>query len=171
MADTGADIPDREIFKASEVCEIASLQPYVLRSWEQEFPALGAPRTPGGARLYRRTDVELVLRIKGLVFGEGLTLAGARRRIEEDDEPAGVTVAAPEPAAADNRAALAGIRQELRALLDMLEHKPPASGKSGWPPVPQGTLLEFAREPKPDSPPAAGAPKRGGGKRKPSRQG
>ena len=170
MADTRADIPDREIFKASEVCEIASLQPYVLRSWEQEFPALGAPRAPGGVRLYRRADVELVLRIKGLVFGEGLTLAGARRRIEEDAEPAGLTVSAPEPAAADTRATLAGIRQELRALLDILEHKPPASGKSGWPPGPQGTLLEFARDPKPASVPAAGAPKRVGGKKKPSRQ-
>jgi len=171
VADTRADIPDRDIFKASEVCEIASLQPYVLRSWEQEFPALGSPRTSGGARLYRRTDVELVLRIKGLVFGEGLTLAGARRRIEEDDAPAGSTAAAPEPAAADTRAALVGIRQELRALLDLLEHKPPASGKSGWPPGPQGTLLEFTREPAPVLSPAASAPKRGGGKKKPSRQG
>jgi DNA-binding transcriptional MerR regulator len=69
----------RDVFKAPEVCEMAQLQPYVLRTWEAEFPALGhAPN--GGPRVYRRADVEMVLRIKQLVFVEGLTLAGARRR-------------------------------------------------------------------------------------------
>ena len=81
----------RELFKSPDVCEMAQLQPYVLRSWEAEFPGLGQPVSAGG-RLYRRADVEMVLRIKQLVFGEGLTLAGARRRLEE--EPRGPSVPA-----------------------------------------------------------------------------
>ena len=78
MADAAVEIPKRTLFKAAEVCEIASVQPYVLRSWESEFPDLGVARTAGGPRVYRRADLERVLRIKQLVFGEGLTLAGAR---------------------------------------------------------------------------------------------
>lgn len=80
--------PKREVFKAAEVCEAVQLQPYVLRSWEAEFPQLGQPSADGGARLYRRADIELVLRIKQLVFEEGLTLSGARRRLEEEDDRA-----------------------------------------------------------------------------------
>ena len=81
------EIPKRALFKASEVCEIASVQPYVLRSWESEFPDLGVTKSPGGPRIYRRADVERVLRIKQLVFNDGLTLAGVRRRIEEEAPP------------------------------------------------------------------------------------
>ena len=75
--------PKRDLFKAAEVCEVAEVQAYVLRSWEAEFPQLGQPPSGGGPRLYRRADIEMVLRIKSLVFGEGLTLAGARRRLDE----------------------------------------------------------------------------------------
>ena len=81
------EIPNRALFKASEVCEIASVQPYVLRSWESEFPDLGVAKSVGGPRIYRRADVEKVLRIKQLVFNDGLTLAGVRRRIEEEAPP------------------------------------------------------------------------------------
>lgn len=85
MADV--EIPNRALFKASEVCEIASVQPYVLRSWESEFPDLGLVKSAGGQRIYRRADVEKVLRIKHLVFTDGLTLAGVRRRIEDEAPP------------------------------------------------------------------------------------
>jgi len=118
VADTRVEIPDREWFKPSEVCEIASLQPYVLRSWEIEFPGLGIQRAAGGPRVYRRSDVERVLRIRELVFGEGLTLAGARRRIEGEGFPPDEAVG---PAVdADMRARLAAIRHELRALHEWL---------------------------------------------------
>ena len=86
--------PKRELFKAADVCEVVRVQPYVLRSWEAEFPQIGQIPAGGGPRLYRRSDVELVLRIKRLVFEEGLTLSGARRRLDEDgdakDEDGGV---------------------------------------------------------------------------------
>src|SRR5919109_697838 len=81
------EIPNRSLFRQPEVCEIAQVQPYVLRSWEAEFPELGVARTEGGPRVYRRKDVERVLRIKHLLFVEGLTLAGARRRLA-DEQPA-----------------------------------------------------------------------------------
>ncbi|HKY19953.1 MAG TPA: MerR family transcriptional regulator [Vicinamibacterales bacterium] len=81
------EIPKRALFKASEVCEIASVQPYVLRTWESEFPDLGVAKSGGGPRTYRRADVEKVLRIKQLVFSDGLTIAGVRRRIDEEAPP------------------------------------------------------------------------------------
>ena len=77
------EIPDRSLFRPPEVCEIARIQAYVLRSWEAEFPDLGVSKTAGGPRIYRKADVERVLRLKHLLFVEGLTLAGARRKIAE----------------------------------------------------------------------------------------
>ena len=119
MADHPVEIPDREFFKSSEVCEIAGVQAYVLRSWESEFPALGVSRTQGGPRVYRRADVERVLQIKRLVFGEGLTLAGARRRIE--DAEAGVPEGdAPALVAPEMRRKLAAIKRDMRSLLSLL---------------------------------------------------
>lgn len=124
-----AELPNRSLFKAPEVCEIAQVQPYVLRSWEAEFPDLGVTRA--GTRVYRRGDVERVLRLKHLLFVEGLTLAGARRRLEEestpipeDDEPAAPPAgrgAAAGRAEAALRRHLTELRQGLRALLEMLE--------------------------------------------------
>ena len=78
---TTVEIPNRSLFRQPEVCEIAQVQPYVLRSWEAEFPDLGVAKTEGGPRVYRRADLEFVLRIKHLLFVEGLTLAGARRKL------------------------------------------------------------------------------------------
>src|ERR671932_2682804 len=86
-ADT-VQIPNRSLFRQPEVCEIAQVQPYVLRSWEAEFPDLGVAKTAGGPRVYRRTDLERVLRIKHLLFVEGLTDAVVRRRLDYE-QPAG----------------------------------------------------------------------------------
>src|SRR6266852_717097 len=81
------EIPNRALFKASEVCDLVKLQPYVLRSWEVEFPGLGVAKSAGSPRVYRRADVEQVARIKHLLLVEGLTLAGARRKLEEEATP------------------------------------------------------------------------------------
>ena len=81
------EIPNRSLFRQPEVCEIAQVQPYVLRSWEAEFPDLGITKTAGGPRVYRRADLERVLRLKHLLFVEGLTLAGARRKLEAEQAP------------------------------------------------------------------------------------
>src|SRR5215470_2337964 len=89
MPEVEIEIPRRALFKAAEVCDLAKVQPYVLRSWEAEFPQLGVAKSAGAPRTYRREDVEQVLRIKHLLLVEGLTLAGARRRLEEESAPIG----------------------------------------------------------------------------------
>ena len=109
MAST--EIPNRAAFKAAEVCAIAGLQPYVLRTWEAEFPDLGVAKGANGPRMYRRADVERVLKIKHLLFVDGLTLAGARRRLSEE----GLSPGEEEVRDADVAAMIDGeTRQELR---------------------------------------------------------
>ena len=71
----------RATYKAPEVCEIVGVPQYVLKSWEVEFPDLGISKTADGPRLYRKADVDLVLKIKHLMMDEGLTLAGARKQL------------------------------------------------------------------------------------------
>ena len=113
--------PKRDLFKAAEVCEVAEVQAYVLRSWEAEFPQLGQPPAGGGPRLYRRSDIDMVLRIKSLVFGEGLTLAGARRRLDETagtTEPSGVLVE--EVLGKHARDRVRAVRDGLRGILQIL---------------------------------------------------
>lgn len=121
-------IPNRARFKPSEVCQIAGVKPYVLRSWEAEFPALGGEtKTKNGTRVYRRADVELVLRIKALVFGEGLTLGAARRRLDElegDAAPVANTVATTGGAVeSEARARIDQVKSGLRAILAMLANE------------------------------------------------
>ena len=95
-----ATIPNRPVFRSQEVCDLADIKPYVLRSWEAEFPDLGFAKSADGPRVYRRADVERVLRLKHLLFVECLTLAGARRRMAQeglvapDEEVADADVAA-----------------------------------------------------------------------------
>jgi len=79
-----AVIPTRPVFRSQEVCDIAQVQPYILRSWEAEFPDLGVAKTANGPRVYRRADVERVLRLKHLILVDGLTLAGARKQLTQE---------------------------------------------------------------------------------------
>ncbi len=133
VTDTPVEIPDRAAFRAAEVCEIVQIPPYVLRSWEKEFPGLGAAARPGGPRIYRRSDVEQILRIKQMVFAEGLTLAGVRHRIagEPEEETEAPIEAAADGVPADVRNRVGEARRELRALLEMLSERPSsAEGRS-----------------------------------------
>ena len=130
------EIPNRALFKASEVCEIASVQPYVLRSWESEFPDLGVSKSAGGPRIYRRADVERVLRIKQLVFADGLTLAGVRRRIDEEAPPVlEEAEAAPIKALLGRNAKerLAEVKRGLMGILEMLNARPGDAARSTRP--------------------------------------
>jgi DNA-binding transcriptional MerR regulator len=120
-APTQIEIPDRALFKASEVCELVKLQPYVLRSWEAEFPQLGISKNPSGPRVYRRADIEQVIRIKHLLLVEGLTLAGARRKLEEESMP--VAADAPvldELIGRNARERLTEVKRGLRSILELL---------------------------------------------------
>jgi DNA-binding transcriptional MerR regulator len=121
------EIPKRALFKASEVCEIAGLQPYVLRTWESEFPDLGVSKSAGGPRIYRRADVERVLHIKQLVFADGLTLAGVRRRIDDAAPPVlEEAEAAPikELLGRNAKERLSEVKRGLMSILEMLSARP-----------------------------------------------
>ena len=122
MADLSAsiEIPKRALFKAAEVCDIVKVQSYVLRSWEAEFPALGITKTAGGPRVYRRADVEQVARIKHLLLVEGLTLAGARRRIEEEATQVATGTPLDDLIDQNARERLTAVRRGLRGILDLL---------------------------------------------------
>jgi DNA-binding transcriptional MerR regulator len=121
-----------KVYKAGEVCELVQVQPYVLRSWEKEFPGIGIQKSPESPRLYRQSDLEHVQRIKQLVFGEGLTVAGARRRLEET-MPAMSRTAASEVAealdalSADARSRIAHVRDGLREIRSILSGAPGSS--------------------------------------------
>jgi DNA-binding transcriptional MerR regulator len=72
---------DQDHFKLNEVCKHANVQPYMLRFWGTEFPQLEAEKSGTGQRLYSKDQVELILEIRRLLFDEGLTIAGARKKI------------------------------------------------------------------------------------------
>ncbi|MBI1908646.1 MAG: MerR family transcriptional regulator [Deltaproteobacteria bacterium] len=76
-------IPDKLYFKIGEVAKIFSLEPYVLRYWETEFKEIEPIKSRAGQRLYRKKDVETVSTIRRLLYDEGFTIEGARRRIRE----------------------------------------------------------------------------------------
>jgi len=179
VADPLIEIPDKPAFKAAEVCEIAQIPAYVLRSWEKEFPNLGVVGRPGGPRVYRRSDIEQILRIKQLVFSEGLTLSGARRRLEGEPPP---EPEAQLPVPEEVKARVGRVKQELKSLLQFLgpgverAHSAPAAppaaadpGKrpeplnrpamatpGGWPPTisaPPPAPAEPAKKPAEPAPP------------------
>src|SRR4051795_9668420 len=117
---TPVEIPKRALFKAAEVCDLAKVQPYVLRSWEAEFPDLGVAKSAGAPRVYRRGDVEQVLRIKHLLLVEGLTLAGARRKLEEEGAPVAADTPLDELMGRHARERITEVKRGLQALLDLL---------------------------------------------------
>lgn len=112
------EIPNRSVFRAAEVCELAAVPPYVLRGWEAEFPDLGVAKTAGAPRIYRKADVERVLRLKHLILVDGLTLAGARKKLMEEGATAPVPeeVSDSDVAAMMGEAAHAGLRDVKRGL-------------------------------------------------------
>jgi len=131
-------IPNKLFFKIGEVCEITDTQPYVLRYWESEFPALAPAKNSSGQRIYRRRDIETVLRIKQLLYDEGFTIAGAKKRLESElqgrvDTPQPTPGGTPAVTPAGNggatgggdgtsgRDALKEVREGLREILTLLE--------------------------------------------------
>ncbi len=77
-------IPEKLFFKIGEVCDIVGIQAHVLRYWESEFPMLAPQKNRAGQRTYRKRDVEMVLRIKELLYDEMYTIPGARKRLASD---------------------------------------------------------------------------------------
>ena len=127
---------EKRLYKIGEVCKMADVQPYVLRYWETEFAALAPNKSGGGQRMYTQHEIDTILRIKQLLYTEGFTIAGAKKKLDSD----GVELAPPAPAAAPVRpvgkqpasviaketsremsSALRNVRDELSSILALLD--------------------------------------------------
>jgi DNA-binding transcriptional MerR regulator len=180
MNRAAVSIPEKLFFKIGEVCDITGIQAHVLRYWESEFPMLAPQKNRAGQRTYRKRDVEMVLRIKELLYEDQYTIAGAKKRLtnelrgasklkvvtpemgaqaaaaqpapqlvpappemEESPRPFAETrpdaspaapgehayAAEPEPPVSnESRAALRRLREQLRAIMLLLEAEEPRSG-------------------------------------------
>lgn len=119
------ELPDKLYFKIGEVAKIVGVKPYVLRYWETEFSVLKPGKTQARHRLYRRRDVEMLLAIKQLLYQEGFTIAGAKKKLKDSDRET-LSSFPSQPAVDDQayRETLFAIREDLRALQKMLEDKP-----------------------------------------------
>ena len=94
-------IPEKLFFKIGEVCDITEVQAHVLRYWESEFPMLAPQKNRAGQRTYRKRDVEMVLRIKELLYEDQYTIAGAKKKLTSEIRGASkLKVVTPEMAAA-----------------------------------------------------------------------
>jgi DNA-binding transcriptional MerR regulator len=97
------EIDDERLYRIGEVSRLSDLKPFVLRYWETEFPMLEPVKSPSGHRMYRQQDVDMVFKIKRLLYDEGFTIAGARRHLRETNGAIGV-----EPSARMSGSAAAG---------------------------------------------------------------
>src|SRR4249920_3502960 len=109
---------EKEFYRIGEVSRLTALKPFVLRYWETEFPMIEPVKSPSGHRLYRQEDVDMVLKIKRLLYDEGFTIAGARRHLREQNG-AGAAESAPSGPHSENAAELLS-RKMLLDLRDSL---------------------------------------------------
>ena len=123
---------DERYYRIGEVSRITEVRPFVLRYWEEEFPMLEPVKGRQGYRLYRQQDVDLVLKIKRLLYDEGFTIAGARRHLRDLENGGGLEAAVEEITASTvaegeavklNRIMLLDLRDSLRSFLTLLEGK------------------------------------------------
>jgi len=123
---------DERYYRIGEVSRITEVRPFVLRYWEEEFPMLQPVKGRQGYRLYRQQDVDLVLKIKRLLYDEGFTIAGARRHLRDLENGGGLEAAVEELTASTvtegeavklNRKMLLDLRDSLRSFLTLLEGK------------------------------------------------
>ena len=115
-------IPEKLYFKISEVCHLAEVKPHVLRYWESEFPIIRPQRASSKQRLYRRKDVENILRIRDLLYDEGFTIAGAKKALaaqRKGDDGEGNERTSTSSGA--EKRFFKGIKEELQSLKKMLE--------------------------------------------------
>lgn len=135
--------PKRLYYKIGEACKQLDIQPYVLRYWETEFPALSPNKSKSGQRVYSEKELEIIRRIKQLLYEEGYTIAGAKKKLEGELAAGGVEEGGPTEAEAaddgsngapstvsvseaerkleDLKAGVEEILGEARELLEMLE--------------------------------------------------
>ncbi len=115
------EIPDKLYFKIGEVSELLGVEPYVLRYWETEFHVLSPKKSGTGHRLYRRKDVELLLRIKHLLYEKRFTIEGARQSLQAEAKAPKIRPAKRAQQELFSDDPLPEIRRELVGILDMLK--------------------------------------------------
>lgn len=108
---------NKQYFKMGEVGDLTELEPHVLRFWEGEFTSLKPRKNRSGHRIFSKADVELVLRIKSLLYDQGFTIAGAKRRLNEG----GDSTAKPNLNGANQQHLVKAIREIETILLDTLK--------------------------------------------------
>lgn len=106
-------------YRLEEVSRISELEPKVIESWEKDFPFLHAGQTGNGQKIFRRKDLDIILRLKELLIKEGLTLAGAKRRIQAEFEGRAGEALHPDRL----KKALVEVRSELQELAASLGKK------------------------------------------------
>lgn len=111
-------VPDKLYFRIGEVARLCRLPAYVLRFWETEFPQLKPVKSSTGQRMYRKRDVESVLRIKKLLYEDGFTIAGARTQLRDENKSDRTQSTLPFPLQSSRNVAY--IRQELQQILHIL---------------------------------------------------
>jgi DNA-binding transcriptional MerR regulator len=121
VASATPEIPDKLYFRIGEVADLLAVEPYVLRYWETEFPSLVPKKSGTGHRLYRRKDVELLLKIKHLLYEKRYTIEGARQSLHNDSKGAKVQSASRRQGDLFRPDPLAGIRTELVSILQILK--------------------------------------------------
>ena len=120
------EFPNKLYFRIGEVAKIIGVKPYVLRYWETEFPILKPGKTPSRHRLYRRRDVETLLDIKRLLYEEGFTIAGAKKRLKDGEREgeslllSQANLEVPLPIRSDQRKVLTAIHGDILSLHKLL---------------------------------------------------
>jgi DNA-binding transcriptional MerR regulator len=115
------EIPDKLYFKIGEVSELLGVEPYVLRYWESEFPQLTPKKSGTGHRLYRRKDVELLLRIKHLLYEKRFTIEGARQTLQAENRAPKLRTSKRVQKELFPEDPLPEIRRELAEILELLK--------------------------------------------------
>jgi DNA-binding transcriptional MerR regulator len=133
-------IPEKLFFKIGEVCEITDVQAHVLRYWESEFPMLAPQKNRAGQRTYRKRDVEMVLRIKELLYEDQYTIAGAKKKLSSELRGASkLKVVTPEMSAQGTNAAA-----QQQTQTPQIVSAPPPSENEATPFVPPTLRAEAA---------------------------
>jgi DNA-binding transcriptional MerR regulator len=112
-------LPPKLYFRIGEVAELVGVEPHVLRYWEREFRSIRPTKSAKGQRVYSRRDVENLMRVRELLYREGFTIAGAKKKLQrtgvEPEEPSSASLSSDE--ASRTREQLCAMKSEIEALL------------------------------------------------------
>lgn len=112
-------IPDKLFFSIGEASEVTGIKAYVLRYWESEFNLLRPEKAPNGQRIYKKKDIEIIFRLKRMLYEDGYTIAGAKKKLKEEKK----REKAKSGKKREVRVKREKIKKELKGLLKILEKK------------------------------------------------